>query len=153
MDDPILTRCDADTLRAIANFLEGQAQVYRARADLLDGQHRERDEASTLIKRAFSTPDLVEAHMTAGMTLHAAVHAAAAESGFPTTTIEWHWRRRQREQQIQTRAAKHQQVIQLARDGLDNTTIAERVGLHPVSVSRIISQQIRRRRPESPEAR
>ncbi len=85
--------------------------------------------------------------MSAGMSLDQAMTATASETGMPMETIAWHWRRWLSSRKADEVAARATLVMQYARRGWSNEEIGRHLGIHPVSVSRIISRVIKRKSP------
>lgn len=141
--DPLYNCDDPSLLRKVASDLERRAQVYRDRAAEIEQVRACREQANTAVALAHATPQLVSSHLTAGMSLDQAMQAVSRETGMPLDTIRHHWRRWLNDRRAEQTAARHRLVVFYAGRGLTNAEIGQRLGLHPVSVSRILGRALR----------
>jgi hypothetical protein len=137
---------DANSLRVLADYYERLATEARARADIVGSWERARTQSLTYAQTVKSTPELVSAYLAGGMELRAALIAAGAASGVPIDSVQHHWRAFLKARDDEASEARRTLVMRLARAGRSNDYIAQATGLHPGSVSRIVSRTIRPRR-------
>lgn len=131
-------------LRALAEWHVRQAELCRDRAARLDAQAEGRRAAEARVAEAFASPIIVARFIGAGMHLDEACQAAAQASGLPVETLRRHWQRHLRDTAQQARAERDRLIFHLAQLSLSNREIAQRTGLHEVSVSRILSRLLGR---------
>lgn len=131
-------------LRLIAGHLEELARQYRARAATLDHWADTQAHAKQRLDAAYSSPEVFRQYLAQGLAYEQALDATAAATGLPVETIEYHWRRQNRPDPKAEAEARAIEVLRLAAKGWSNAAIAEKLSLHPNSVSRIISRKIRR---------
>lgn len=143
--DPLFACDDPELLRRMAKWLERRAASYRDRADQLDAMAAGRAAARAAVALAFSTGSMVAAHVAAGMSVDQAMAAVVAETGMPHETVQIHWRRWLKDRRADHVAARSRLVMQYAGRGWTNDEIGRHLGIHPVSVSRIIGRVVRRR--------
>ena len=82
----------------------------------------------------------MQAHMNNGLNYEAALSATIEETKLPHETIEYHCRRQNRVENQALADARAINVLRLAAKGCKNTEIAAQIGIHPNSVSRVISR-------------
>ncbi len=142
-DDPVYVLCTSKQLRAIAEHLEQRARQYRIRAEELDEFEAIKARSQAHLDALSALPDLVASYLARGYGLDAARVHVARDSGAPIETVVWYWRKWCRDQDKKATEQRHALVAKLAARGLTNHEIADRTGLHPGSVSRIITKTFR----------
>lgn len=99
-------------------------------------------------KQARETPHrpvwrYVQQMMADGMTEGDAVRHAALKHGLIESRVSAIWENALVHDGLVKKWARNREIMRLARAGLQNTEIAAEVGLHPVSISRIIQRELR----------
>lgn len=72
-----------------------------------------------------------------------AVRHAALKHGLNEAQARSTWENATAHDKLVKRWTRNREIMRLARSGLQNAAIAKEVGLHPVSISRIIQREIR----------
>lgn len=137
----------ATTLNQIADHLEDLAKSYRQSAKRAEENERAIAHGRQELARAIATPQLVDALLKAGMPLEPAQQAVATHTDFPIETIIANWRYHQRSQRGARTVNREREVKRLARRGHSNRDIAQQLGIHLTSVSRILTRKLRQDRP------
>ena len=145
IDSDMILSLDYKGLYGLAEFLERQAEICRGRAHKLEqrtvnDRHFERQ--LDFYKRL---PRIVCKYLRHGQSLPDAKGLAARDADVPFGTVEKYWDDFIATKDKKSMSQRNQLLIDLAAIGFTNAQMAERVGLHANSVSRIISQERKRR--------
>jgi DNA-binding NarL/FixJ family response regulator len=102
----------------------------------------QRDQAAKL-KALRDSPKLVSRAMASGHDLDKSVAIVAASLSALPDAIRHHWRLHERQKAARERQDRNQTIMALASRGWSNAQIAQRVKLHPHSVSRVLQTSLR----------
>lgn len=138
---------DAATFRASASRLKVEADRLEAMADRSERQARR----ATAQQTRRETPGkpvwrFVAQCLEDGFTEADAVRMAAHKHDTTEDKARWIWERAKARDKALGRFLRNMEIMRLARAGYQNGEIAEKVDLHPGSVSRIIQREIRNSR-------
>ena len=132
------------TLKRMAHDFEIEARTYRLAAAERIAKLRMGRASDRRIAHLRSSAGMVEAYLSRGMSLDAAMAAVAPTFDCPVITIESHWTRYLVDLKTLAKLRRDIKIITGARAGKSNAAIAETLDppLHPNSVSRILRKHI-----------
>jgi len=151
--DTLLASLDAKALDDLASAHADFARRAKARAAELRALEDMRKIAATAHFSLIQCPLMLIEYLDSGMDLARACERLARELGVPVETVAHHWRRWMRSKAEADVRARDLWVMRYAARGWRNDAIAQRTGLHPVSVSRIVSRAIGRKKGPREAAR
>lgn len=137
--DPALLGLDPPALFRIAEYMERQAEIILALARKKQLKIDQGTEIDRQIKYLKETPSIVIRILRRGCSLEEAIAETSKISDAPIVTIEKHWENFLHTNNKNTVAQRNKLIRDLHSLGLTNVAIAQRLDLHPVSVSRILS--------------
>lgn len=139
--DDTLTDMDFKALYMLAEYHDKQATIIRARAH--DLQCRQDIERRSAMRVDFlkSTPKVVARYLKQGHDIDRAIALAADHTSLPESTVRSWWDQFLDDKQRKAVRQRNNLAYDLAALGLTNVKIAERLGLHPVSVCRIVKKE------------
>ena len=143
--DTELIELDHQALFTMANWHDKQATILRERAFTLASRAQDQNDIDRRLKFLDRLPDTVMKYLRQGCTLSEAQNKAAAHANCLLATVEARWHKFIDVKDEKSLAKRNRLIMDLAALNLTNQMIADRVGLHPVSVSRIISKEKRSR--------
>lgn len=143
--DSTLLPLDADALYRLAEWHDKNATVIRARAHSLVEYYDMREKVDRKIEFLKALPKTTMKYLRQGHPLDKALELTAQHSDVPLATVKTHWKDFTDLREGDSMAHRNRLIMDLAALGLKNAQIGERVGLHPISVSRIISKEKRTR--------
>ena len=142
--DPALRDLDPPALFRIADYMERQAEIILSLARKKQLKIDQGSEIDRQIKYLKDTPNTVIKILRRGCSLEEAIAETSKISDAPIVTIEKHWENFLNAKNRDTVAQRNKLIRDLHSLGLTNVTIAKRLDLHPVSVSRILSSAKKR---------
>lgn len=143
--DETLTGMDANGLYLLAEFLDKQATICRARAyDLQSYQEMDR-RAERMVEFLKDSPKVVMRYLKQGHDIDRAIALAAEHTGIEAVTVKSWWKTFLRDKNRDNVRKRNTLIYDLARIGLTNVAIADRLGLHEVTVCRIIGKEKKNR--------
>jgi DNA-binding NarL/FixJ family response regulator len=134
---------DPTVYTSIAHELETLAKRYRLKAADLQATIDTHTKAQLHVDACFSSSQVLENFLTSGLPYEAALDAASAQTGIIPETIAYHWKKALHARKNDTSGGRAIEVVRLAAKGWTNAEIGKELGIHPNSVSRIISKKIR----------
>lgn len=140
MDDLIVT-LPVDVLHRLAAAHDAIAAQCRRRAAFLLSGLLQETRAKAHLDYLATLPDQVAERIRSGADLDTAAAAVASLCAVPVQTVRLYWRHWCRSHSAATVGARHALVYHLYSRGLSNVQIANKTGLHRVSVSRILRQR------------
>ena len=136
-----------DSLRPLADWLHALAEEAREAADLHDATLEMRERVKVDMDRRFkaraAAVQELASHLAAGTPPEAAVQAIAQLSELEPEIIRKGLAEARRELKSQERRRKVRHILRLYGQGKTDSEIAAKVGMHPKSVNRIISNERR----------
>lgn len=144
MIDDELNDLDHKALFNIANWHDKQATILRERAYLLAARANQQNDIDRRLKFLDRLPDTIIKYLRQGCTLAEALQKSADHAGTPLATAQARWTAFIDMKDKKSLAKRNHAIMDLAALDLTNAQIGDRFGLHPVSVSRIISHEKRR---------
>ena len=143
--DTELVELDHQALFTMANWHDKQATILRERAYNLASRAKAENDIDRRLKMLDRLPETVMKYLRQGCTLSEAQNKAAAHVNCLLATVEVRWEKFITLKDERSQGQRNRLIMDLAELGHTNAQIGERVGLHPVSVSRIISKEKRMR--------
>jgi DNA-binding NarL/FixJ family response regulator len=134
----------APRFREIAAHYERLARACRARVAELDQWAANQANARCAVATAHNGHQILARYLCQGHPYEQALQAAVAATGIPAETIEYHWRRQNRADLAREAQERALNAVRLAAEGHSNRAIAEKLGIHPKSVTRITSKNLRK---------
>ena len=129
---------DSYTLNDLANYMEKQAEELRAQA--AEQAINQSEKNSFAVDHIIRTPRIVMRYLKTGCTLIEAKTKAANDCSLPIGTIDNAWSRFCMDKSNYELKRRNRLILELACLGFTNSDIGKKVGLHPNSVSRIITK-------------
>ncbi|MGH1377165.1 MAG: hypothetical protein ACRBCK_12585 [Alphaproteobacteria bacterium] len=138
--DPALCDLDPSALFRMAEYMERQAEIILALARKKQLKIDRGVEIDRQIQYLKNTPTTVIKKLRRGCSLEEAIAETAKISDAPIVTIKKHWDNFLSNKDQNSVAQRNKLIMDLHSLGLTNVTIAKRLHIHPVTVSRIISK-------------
>lgn len=132
---------DFKQLHAVANYHEKIAAMMRYKAEQI--KEKRLNSAIGDVRLKFfneNLPGLIARQLRSGMSLNEALQEAAFSSGCPVATAKKYWLKSMRDKSKSAVKARNRLIMDMHLIGITNASIADRVDMHPVSVSRLINQ-------------
>lgn len=133
----IISALDPAALDALAGVFDILGETCRDRAGELRAIEECRSSAEHTVSGIAASPLEVVAAVCSGAALEQAFSQVAASLGVPVESVRQAWGRDAAENRALV-------VLRLVRLGMSNRAIADRLGIHPVSVSRIVGRKLGR---------
>jgi hypothetical protein len=150
-----LGRLDEHGLRLLDSLFTGlqlavQLRLEKIGADAQQVQAKRRSQFDAQLDRFRLAGEAVLQLVDEGLALDQAVARVSGGWDIPLLTVRSWADRVARDRQQAEREQRSQVVHQLAAEGLSNSQIGERLGLHPVTVSKALRVEVDRRRRSAP---
>lgn len=139
--ETLIVTLPEDVLHRLAAAHDEIAAKCRRRAAFLLACRENETRARLHLANLATLPDQVAERLRSGADLDTAAAAVASLCAVPVQTVRLYWRHWCRSHSAATVAARHALVYHLYSRGLSNVQIADKTGLHRVSVSRILRQR------------
>lgn len=148
--DETLTDLDYNTLYTMAEWHDKQSTILRARAQTLAERKHMHDEVSRRAEYIFNSPKIVMKYLRQGHSADIAIFKAAEHSGLPEKTIRANWLRFLDDKKREAVKERNMLAFEMHGLGISNVEIAARLDLHPVTVSRILKNERKKRLVKNP---
>lgn len=142
--DNELIDLDHQALFTLAAWHDKQATILRERAHVLAGRQNQENDIDRRLQFLERIPATVMKYLRQGCSLDEAQAKTAVHADTLLATVEKRWQDFITIKDSKSLAQRNRLIMDLAAMGLKNRQIGDRVGLHEVSVSRIISKEKRR---------
>ncbi len=139
--DDTLTDLDYSGLYKMAEWHDKQATILRARAQTLQEYEYMQDKVTLRVEFLRNTPKIVMRYLKQGHSAERACELAAQHTGVELKTIATHWKRFIDDKERKSVRLRNSLILELHGLGLTNVNIAERLNMHPGSVSRILKAE------------
>jgi hypothetical protein len=147
MNDPVIDVMLMDVpypaLYKLAAWHDKQATIIRAWAHRLELSSEMKGQVDKRHKFLQQLPATVAKYLRQGIQLQTAIVMTSQHANVPIETVEARWRDWINNKNGQSLDERNRLIVDLS-SILKNAQIGERVGMHPNSVSRIISQEKRK---------
>ncbi len=140
----------SSVLNDFADLLESLAMTYRSAARAARDTEAQMAYSQRLTQIIRLSPTLVETLLAHGHELADAQAIVARNTNLSLECIQGNWRYHLRAKRWRANEERAAEVQRLAETGRRNSEIAQRLNIHPASVSRILTRQ---RRKQAQEAR
>lgn len=114
---------------------------YRHRADRIDAAIEAGYGSAYLL--GVHSPQIVLKHIKGGLDAEAAILHAARDTGMNAETVKHYWRRWCQDRRLPATQERTAIVMEMAADSMTPHQIARRLGIHALSVNRIIKRALR----------
>lgn len=143
--DDTLVDVNYDALYRMAEFFDKQATICRARA--YDIQHFQDQEkrAADQIEFYKSTYRIVARYLRQGHDIDRAIVLTAEHTSVPAVTVRSWWDKFLADKQKKAVQQRNALAYEMAVLGVSNVSIAQRLNLHPVTVSKILKRERKKR--------
>ena len=148
--DDTLTELDHNTLYTMAEWHDKQSTILRARAHALAERQHGRDQVSERVKFIQNSPRTVMKYLRAGHDINNALKRAADHTGLPEKTIANNWFKYIDSKRKEHVRERNKLAFEMHGLGIPNVAIADRLNLHPVTVSRILKKEREKRLVKNP---
>jgi len=148
--DETLTDLDHNTLYTMAEWHDKQSTILRARAHVLAERKHGCDQVSERVRFIQNTPRTVMKYLRAGHDINVAIKRAADHTGLSENTIANNWHKYIDSKRKEHVRERNKLAFEMHGLGVSNVKIAERLNLHPVTVSRILKKERSKRLVKNP---
>ena len=144
IDETLTMVCWQDLYR-MADFHDKQAVIIRSRAQKLQQRAHSGQMVDQQIKFLKNTPKTVMRYLKLGHCIDRALQLTADHTDTPKVTIKAHWKNFTDSKKQNDIKLRDNLIMEMHGLGLSNVAISNRIDLHPVSVSRILSKKKKQR--------
>ena len=134
---------DLDAVRALARYHEQTAGLLKRRAVEIERRRKQTDIVRKRSTELQNSPNRVAALLADGRNLDTAITSTAEELQTYIATVAAHWRKFVRARSQNPTRRREILVARLAARGLSDNQIAERIGLNPKSIGRILRRALK----------
>jgi DNA-binding NarL/FixJ family response regulator len=135
---------DAKSLREMADWAGHLQKQCLDAAEDAERLEAERALVKERRRQVMESPALLAHYLTSGLSMDMAVKATAQATGLEPEAIRLFMRKAKKNADRLAKEKRNRRILRLAKDGLSDREIGERLKLHQKSVARIISQERRR---------
>jgi len=143
--DDTLTDLGFEALYRLAEFHEKQATIVRARAYKLQGYQHMENEVARQVEFYKNSHKIVARYIKQGHDIDRAIERAADHAGIKAATVRNWWRKFLDDKSNKAVRQRNALAWEMHCLGVSNVAIADRLNLHPVTVSRILTKERNRR--------
>ena len=140
--DPALLNLDYKALFSMADYLHRQSEIVLALARKKQAKEDEKLETERRIMCLQESYKTVMRMLRRGMSLSEAIEETAKIIQTPITTIEKRWEDFLADTNRTNSRQRHILIRDLSSIGITNVEIGRRLGMHPVTISRILSRAV-----------
>lgn len=143
--DETLYEMDVNGLKCVVTFYEKQLKAIHARITQLENYTDMDEDSRRRLRFLRNLPHRVQENIKAGFYLPDALDVTARQYDVNKATVKIYWEEYKKSKKPTDRIEKINFVLDLATLGYKNAVIGEIVGWHPNHVSRVISQERKKR--------
>ncbi len=139
--DPALNELDYPALFSLAEYHTRQSEIILSLARKKQAKEDEKIETENRANELQESYKIVMRCLRRGMKLDEAIEETSKIIHAPKHTIEIRWNDFISDTTVKNNRKKHVLIRDLSAIGISNVQIAHKLGLHPVTISRILSKE------------